>query len=94
MALTVVNTTNPIKVTGTTAIDTKILGQLVFIKFIKWYKPTTIGHLCHITDEDGNTIAKLYCDTVDVSKIEPIFLTVDHIHCDDLDSGELYIYIK
>ncbi len=94
MALTVVNTTNPIKVTGTTATDTEILGMQVFIKFIKWYKPTSIGDLCHITDEDGNTIAKLYCDKADVSQIEPIFLLVDHIHCDDLDSGEVYIYIK
>lgn len=94
MALTVVNTINPIKVTGDTAADTVILARRAFIKFIKWYKPTTVGHLCHITDSEGVTIAKLYCDTANVTQIDPLFISVNGINCDDLDSGELYLYIR
>lgn len=94
MPLTVTNTINPIKVTGTTASSTAILTKGAFVKFIKWYKPTTVGHLCNITDGDGNTIVKMYCDTANTSMTEPVFLWVDHIYCDDMDSGELYIYIR
>ena len=94
MALTVVKTVNPIKVTGTTSADTIILDRMAFVKFIKWYKPTAIGHICHITDSENVTIAKFYCDTDDVSQIDPLFILVNGIKCDDMDSGELYIYIR
>ena len=94
MALTIVNTINPIKVTGTTSTDTVILDRMASVKFIKWYKPTTIGHICHITDSENVTIAKFYCDTADVSQIDPLFILVNGINCDDMDSGELYIYIR
>jgi hypothetical protein len=94
MALTVTNTVNPIKVTGDTAVDTEILGKSAAIKFIKWYNPTTTGHLCHITDGEGVTISKMYCDTAHVTQIDPVFTWVNGVKCDDLDSGELYIYIR
>ena len=94
MALTVINTINPIKVTGDTNINTVILDRQVSIKFIKWYKPTTIGHICHLTDNENVTITKLYCDTADVSQFDPLFLSINGINCDTMDSGELYIYIR
>lgn len=92
MALTVDATRNPIKVTGTTAADQEIYGNPIYIKFIHWLKPTTVGHLLTLKDGSGNDIGSFYCDTVDESQIHPIFSKFDSIRCDDMDSGTLYIY--
>ena len=96
MPLTVNKTIQPIKVTGATDADTEILPKTsyVFIQFIRWYKPTTTGHLSHITDGDGNTIIKMNAISADDSQMWPIYGGYDGIRCDDLDSGELYIHIK
>ena len=95
MALTVVNTKEPIKVTGTTAADTEILPTtlFVFVRFIRWYKPTTLNHLCHITDGDGTTIIKMNATAANDTQMWPIFKAYHGIRCDDMDSGELYIHI-
>ena len=94
--LTVDRTIEPIKVTGTAATDTKIVpkGTHVFIRFIRWYKPTTSGHLCHITDANTNTIIKMNATSANDTQMWPIYNTYDGIRCDDMDSGELYIHIK
>ena len=86
----------PIKVTGTTDADTEILAKTkhVFIQFIRWYKPTTSGHLCHITDGDGNTIMKMNATSANDTQMWPVYNGYNGIRCDDMDSGELYIYIK
>lgn len=96
MALTVDTTIQPIKITGTTAADTEIFSkdQGVFIQFIRWYKPTTIGHLCHITDGLGNTIMKMNATAVNDTQMWPVYNGYHGIRCDDMDSGELYIHIK
>ena len=94
MPLTVVNTINPIKVTGTTSADTEILEHLAHVKFIRWYKPTTAGHVCHITDGARNTIIKMNAEGDNDTQMWPIFTTYDGIRCDDMDSGELYIHIS
>jgi len=93
MPLTTVNTITPIKVTGTTAADTEILGVPVYIKFIYWYKPATAGHLLSLVDKSGNDIVVGRCETDDESQWFPIYTKFDAIHCDDMDSGTLYIYI-
>ena len=94
MALTVDSAVNPIKVTGTTAADDEILaaGNIVFIKFIRWYNPSTDGHLCHITDKDGNTIIKMNAEAANDTQMWPIYDKFDGIRSDDLDSGEVYIH--
>lgn len=96
MPLTVINTIEPIKVTGTTDADTEILGdnRLAHIKFIRWYNPTSSGDLCHLTDESGNTIIKMRADANNDTQMWPIFKTYSGIRCDDMDSGELYIHIR
>ena len=94
MPLTIDKTIEPIKVTGTTAADTEILANTVLahIKFIRWYNPTTSGHLCHITDGSGVTIIKMRADKDNDTQMWPIFRTYSGIRCDDMDSGELYIH--
>lgn len=93
MALTSDTDGSPIVVTGTTAADQEILGRSAYIKFVHWYKPTTIGHLLSLKNKDGLVISAAYCDVVDQSQWLPVFTKYNSIHCDDMDSGTLYIYI-
>lgn len=93
MSLTVDKTGNPIKVTGTTAAAQVISDIQTYIKFIYWLKPTTIGHLLTLTDENGNELAALRCEVADESQIFPVVTRVPDIYCSDMDSGTLYIYI-
>jgi len=94
MALTTVeNNINPIKCTGTTATDEEIFGNPVFIKFVYWYNPTTSGHLLSLVDDKGKDIVVARCETANESQWLPIYTKFNAIHCDDMDSGTLYIYI-
>lgn len=93
MALTVDSTRNPIKVTGTTTVSTLIYANPIFVKFIYWYIPTTIGHLVALKDGDGNDIMPLQCEVANESQVMPAYARFDSIYCDDMDSGTLYIFI-
>jgi hypothetical protein len=97
MAVTVI-LGSPIIVTGTTNTTDKVIdmgfGGAVFVKFIKWHKPTTIGHLCTLTDANGREIITFDCEVADESQWAPIFSYFQNIYCTDMDSGKLYIYTK
>lgn len=90
------NTIEPVKITGAIAADTEIFASNVpvGVKFVRWYNPTTEGHLCNITDGEGNTVIKMRADKANDTQMWPIFKTYHGLRCDDLDSGELYIHIK
>ena len=92
MSLTVIDTATPIKVTGTTSADTEIRPDMTYVKFVYWYKPTTVGHLLTLKDSAGNELVQGYCENANESQWFPVFLTCNGIHCDDMDSGSLYIY--
>lgn len=98
MALTTNNDGNPIIVTGTTSVDEEIIdrGQnaAVLIKFVKWHKPTTVGHLCTLKDKNGREIITFCCETINESQWAPMWSYFPNIHCDNMDSGSLYIYTK
>ena len=94
MAITVVNTVNPIKVTGTESSASAVLTKDVYIKFIQWYKPTTAGHLLSVVDSNGNQIVKAYCENANETYWLPIFTEFRDIYINDMDSGEVYIYIR
>jgi hypothetical protein len=88
-------TCNPYVVESAIAADTTITDvENVYIKFIYWYKPTTVGHLASIKDKNGNVIIPLYCDVADQCQVWPLWTVFDGIHVDDLDSGTLYIYVS
>ena len=94
MALTTVeNTINPIKCTGTASADEEILGRPAYIKFIYWYNPSTEGHLLALKDPSGEDIVVARCEADNESQWLPVFTRFNGIHCDDMDSGTLYIYI-
>lgn len=85
---------SPITVTGTTNTNDKITDDLVFVKFIYWYAPTTAGHLASIKDKNGKLVGKFKCEVANRSDILPILQLCQGLYCDDLDSGEIYIYIR
>jgi len=85
-------TVNPMVVTGAIVAATKITDKQTYLKFVRWYKPTTIGHLLSLIDKEGKVITKGYCDTADVSQDIPVFTLFDNIYIDDMDSGTLYLY--
>ena len=94
MALTVDSLGNPIKVTGTTATIQYIIpkGQIIFVKFVRWYNPATAGDVFVLLSGDGREVVKGYCDSANVSQTIPVFSQLDGIKSNDVDSGELYIY--
>ena len=94
MAITADATVNPIVVTGTTAASNKIIDHQGFVKFIRWYKPTAVGHIVSITNQYGDRVTKEYCMQANLSVDIPVFSICDGLYCDDLDSGELYIYMQ
>jgi hypothetical protein len=94
MALTVDETRNPIKVTGTTAATEEITNRIAFIKFIYWYNPTTAGDLCVLQDKEGAEIIAMRCETDAESQMWPLWATFHGLQSDNVDSGTLYIYIS
>ena len=93
MTLSIRKDNTPLKVTGTTSVKQAVIERPVFIKFVYWYKPTTAAHLFVLKDSKGFEITKGYCETGNWSQYHPIYGRYDGIYCDDLDSGELLIYL-
>ena len=95
MALTTVSDEiNPIKCTGTASTSEEIKSGLTSIRFVYWYNPSTAGDLLSLIDANGFDIVVARCEIDGESQILPVGLKVDGIHCDDMDSGTLYIYIR
>ena len=95
MAVTVDNNGTPILITGTTTTDDEVLGEnvIVFIKFIRWYDASTLGHTCTITDGNGREIITMKADKDNHSQVWPIYTQFHGIRCTDLDSGSVQIFI-
>lgn len=99
MAITPDVTGNPLKVTGTTVASEKVTDSEVMIQGFLWTGATTNGHLLSVTDKAGNQLWKAQMATTklteDISQSFPLGLySSDGIYVNDMDSGELYIYIK
>jgi len=98
MAITADVTGNPLKITGTTAANDKVTDSEVMIQGFLWTGATTNGHLVSVTDKNGKQLWKGQMATTNLTEsIEqtfPLGLSAKGIYVDDMDSGELYIYIK
>lgn len=92
MSITADEKCNPITVTGTCSSAEKVTDKMTYVKFIRWYKPTTVGHLLSVLNKNGNAITDAYCDVANVSQDIPIFTILEGIYIDDMDSGSLFIY--
>ncbi len=89
---------NPFKITGTTSSSEVVTTARVRIQGFLWVGATTNGHLLSITDVAGNQLWKAQMVTRILN--EGIFIpfplglrSVDGIHINDMDSGEVYIYV-
>jgi len=86
---------NPIRITGTTDVDSEVWDSdqtLMHIKHIYWFNPTTAGHLCTLKDRDGKFIAELRAEGNNQSERLDIGAAFNSVYLTDLDSGTLYIY--
>lgn len=92
MAITVDLAAMPIIVTGTTDTATVVVDRAMYVRNVYWYKPSTLGHLMSLTDPNGRVVAKGCCALADEGVTIPVFNVFDGLYCDDLDSGEIYIY--
>ena len=93
MALSVNNKINPIKVTGTTSTSTEIYPDFVRVRYVRWVLPTTAGHLCWLYNNNGKVIIKMNAEANNDTQQWELNCGFDGIHCTDMDSGTLYIYI-
>jgi len=85
---------NPIRITGVTGSSEEIVARFIHkVKFIRWYNPATSGDLCAIQDGAGCEIISMNAEANNDTQHWPLDIGVDGLYCDDLDSGELYIYI-
>lgn len=80
--------------TGTTSSDEEIYAGQVDLKSVYWFKPTSAGHLCTLKDKNGVEIIPMNALVANDSQMWPIYKRVESIHCDDMDSGTLYIYLR
>jgi hypothetical protein len=85
---------NPIVIESAISASTKVTDNLIFIKSVYWYHPTTAGQLASLKDSNGNVIIPLRCESDGISQWFDINISVDGIYCDDLDSGTLYVYCR
>ena len=94
MAITPDITANPFLVSGTTNTNDTITDGRTFIKYVYWYNPTTAGHLMTLTDKSAKEIVTLRCESPNESQVFPLWTAWDGIHCTDMDSGALKIYVS
>ena len=99
ITVTIDTTGNPFVITGTTAIFTKITDSSVMVQAILWTGATTDGHLVSICDKAGRLLWKGKMATSklgeDIPGDFPLGLySSNGIYINDMDSGELFIYIK
>lgn len=102
MALTIDESINPIKVTGTVATGQAVTTYRGRVQMIVWTGATTDGHLLSVTNKEGTDIWKATMATsnltenivADFSGFPGNGLNVNGISIDDMDSGEVLIYIE
>ena len=94
MSLTTNKNGNPIVVTGTASTDETIATGQIYVRWVYWYQPSTAGHLLNLIDAQGAVVLVAYCEKANQSQWLPVYKTCDGIHCDNMDSGSLYIYIR
>lgn len=98
MAITADVTGNPFKVTGTTTAANKVTDSIVMIQGFLWTGATTNGHLVSVTNKAGKQLWKGQMATTALTEpvqiTFPLGLPANGVYVNDMDSGELYIYVK
>ena len=94
MTLYIERDVNPIHVNGTTSAEVSVTLTPSFVKFVRWYDAISSGDLCHLVDSSSNTIMKMRAEIDHDTQMWPVYTRYNDIYCRDLDSGELFIYIR
>lgn len=97
MAITADKTTNVIKVTGTTNASQVIDANKIEIQAINWFgESISDGHLLALQNANGDEVFgyNALADDQGIFVTFPFGLRVDGLSCDDMDGGELHIYLK
>jgi len=95
MAISVTDSGNIIKVTGTTDVAEVVTTNILKLVGILWYAPTAVGHLLSVTDTDGGTVILGKCVTANASNWWDLDgQTIVGLKIDDMDSGTVLIMVK
>ena len=97
MAITVDKTTNVIKITGTTNASQAVDTNEVNIQSIKWFGDDIAdGDIIILQNTNGDTVFKHIATAADTGGFWsfPLGHTAKGLKSDDIDSGEVHIYIK
>lgn len=73
-----------------------ITGEVLYVKSITWFNPTTIGHLFTVTDDSDNVIAKGRCEAANKPVDIPVGVSTRGLKVTaggGTFSGELYLYL-
>ena len=92
---------NPITIKSQViATDTEITSRYVYVQKIIWLGVTTASHKANFISANGADLFHFDADAPGASGL--MMYTIDFfihphpcpgIHCDDLDSGDVYIYL-
>ena len=93
MSLTI-SAGNPIVVTGTTSTAQVITDDIIFIRYVYWFNPTSLGDLVNLINRNGDVVIPIRCETSTYSQWFTLEVVADGLYCDDMDSGTLLIYTR
>ena len=96
MAITKNDHDGLITINGTTSTAQSVFTDRRDIRWIYWYRPTTVGHMAHFLTGTDKDFVRFYCDNADCSQNLPCGgHPVQGLKIDDLDSGTIKIsYFK
>ena len=86
----------PIRISGDTiAASTRITDDIVVMTQIYWYSPDAVNDLAALQDKDGNELFPMHAVVASQGLLfGPIRIPANGIYMDNLDSGEIYIYLE
>jgi len=73
-----------------------LTGEVVYVKSITWFNPTTIGHLFTVTDDSDNVVAKGRCEVANKPVDIRVGVRVRGLKVTNgggTFSGEVYLYL-
>ena len=77
------------------AAKTRITDDRVVITQIYWYSPDAVNALAAFQDKAGNALFAMHATVASQGLLfGPIRIPANGIYMDDLDSGEIYIYLE
>ena len=64
-----------------------------FVKYFRWVRATTVGHLCSVKNVSGDIIYESEADGAKFIDVQPFYKFTHGLRISTLDSGTLYMYL-